>query len=101
MTISGLDHTAHAPPVYASVRPSPAAPQHSVPGGGQPSRAGLPPAGLLRGLRCSYVIFPPPRLGLALQSTVDSRQWLRERRSLPKTPQSLRNEPVGPPSRNC
>src|SRR5690606_41435570 len=33
-------------------------------------------------------------------ATVNSRQWLRERRSLPQTPQALRNEPVGPPSRN-
>jgi hypothetical protein len=40
---------------------SPDAPQHSVPGGGQPSRAGLVPAGLLRDLRC-LLHLPPHRL---------------------------------------
>src|SRR5690606_18013582 len=35
------------------MRPSPVAPQHAVPGGGQPFPGGILPAGLLRGLPCS------------------------------------------------
>jgi hypothetical protein len=72
--LTRLNHTAHAPPVYASVRQSPDAPQHSVPGGGQPSRARFALAGLLKGLRCIYVIFPPSRLGPAHQRQSAARQ---------------------------
>lgn len=55
LTLSGLNHAAHALPVYASRLRSPANTQHSVPGGGQPSRAGFSPAELYKGFQVSTV----------------------------------------------
>ena len=63
--LSRLNHAAHTLPVYASIRRSPNAPQHSVRDGGQPSRAGLAPARAATKASMFYIIFLLPRLGLA------------------------------------